>query len=212
YGHFCHLDFFGLFRGERGISTARVILFGTIPIAIPAIVPIVDPHVVYDDTPLIPIQTPTILPVVSTLPHTSSFLYTDSSNSDTFERPPSQDPYEILPAPPSLPCRPTIFVLHGQPIPVSRPYHTQPNRVRKMLTARKSVRPLPSHRLALRYSDSHSPSDHFSPDDSSSDFSSDLSSDYSDTSSGRSLSNSSFDTPAAIFARPSRKRRRSPAV
>nr|GEW72486.1 hypothetical protein [Tanacetum cinerariifolium] len=77
-----------------GTSTAQVILFGTIPIAIPATVPIVDSPVVHDDTPLIPIETHTIPPVVSTLPHTSLFLYTGSSDSDTFERPPSQDPYK----------------------------------------------------------------------------------------------------------------------
>ncbi|GJX36599.1 hypothetical protein Tco_0248156 [Tanacetum coccineum] len=53
-----------------------------------------------------------------------------------------------------------------------------------MLTARKSVRSLPSHRLALMYSWSHSPSDHFSPGDFSSDTSSGSSSGYSsDTSS-----------------------------
>ncbi|GKC79015.1 putative reverse transcriptase domain-containing protein [Tanacetum coccineum] len=78
------------------MSTARVILFGTIPTDIPTTIPIVDPPVVYDDAPLIPIETPTISPVVSTLPHTSPFMYTDSSNSDTFERLPSHDPYEVI--------------------------------------------------------------------------------------------------------------------
>ncbi|GKC88101.1 hypothetical protein Tco_1148750 [Tanacetum coccineum] len=58
-----------------------------------------------------------------------------------------------------------------------------------MLTSRKRNGPLPNHRLALRYSESHSSSDHFSPDDSSSGFSSDS----SDTSSSHSLSDSSFD-------------------
>nr|GEX02703.1 hypothetical protein [Tanacetum cinerariifolium] len=79
---------------SAGTSTAQVILFGTIPTAIPATVPIVDSPVVHDDTPLIPTETHTIPPVVSTLPHTSLFLYTDSSDSDTIERPPSQDPYK----------------------------------------------------------------------------------------------------------------------
>ncbi|GJR55271.1 putative reverse transcriptase domain-containing protein [Tanacetum coccineum] len=155
-----------------GTSTARVILFSMILTAIPTTVPIVDPLVVHDDTPLIPIETPTI--PVSTLPHTSLFMYTDSSDSDTPERPPSQEPYEvtvswwrsrvaarssppspptrqILPAPPGLPRRPTILVLPGQPIPVGRPYRTQPNGVRKMLIARKRVRALPSGQHASRY-------------------------------------------------------------
>ncbi|GJY58196.1 hypothetical protein Tco_0458088 [Tanacetum coccineum] len=77
-----------------GTSTTRVILFGKIPTAIPTTVPIVDPPIVHVDTPLIPTETLAIPPILSTLPHTSPFIYTDSSNSDTFERPPSQDPYE----------------------------------------------------------------------------------------------------------------------
>nr|GEV92352.1 RNA-directed DNA polymerase, eukaryota [Tanacetum cinerariifolium] len=167
-----------------GTSTARVILFGIIPTAILATVPMVDPPVVHDDTPLIPTETPTISPFVSTLPHTSLFLYSNSSNSDTSERPPLYDPYEvtvarwrgrvaarssppsspthdsppnlrqILPAPPGLPRRPVILVLSGQSIPVGRPYHTQPN-------------------------GSHSSSDNFLPDDFSSDTSSDSSLGYS---------------------------------
>ncbi|GKB41118.1 hypothetical protein Tco_0886060 [Tanacetum coccineum] len=65
-----------------GTSTSWVILFGKIPTSIPATVPIIDLPVVHDDTPLTPIETPTIPPVVSTLPYTSPFLYTDSSDSD----------------------------------------------------------------------------------------------------------------------------------
>ncbi|GKA87797.1 putative reverse transcriptase domain-containing protein [Tanacetum coccineum] len=217
-----------------GSSPSRIILFGTIPAEIPA-------------------ETPTIPFVVPTLPHTSPFLYTDSSNSDTSERPPSQDPYEvtvarwrsrvaarssppssppplpshdlsptdvtpptlrqILPAPPRLPRRLVVLILSGQLIPLGRPYHTQPNGVRKMLTARKIVRALPSGRLASRYPHNHSSSYHFSSDDTSSDSLSDSSSDYSsDSSSGHSLQDSSVDAPTTIFAGPSRKRCRSPAV
>nr|GEY49851.1 hypothetical protein [Tanacetum cinerariifolium] len=60
-----------------GSSPSWIILFGTIQVEIPA-------------------QTPTIPFVISTLPHTSPFLYTDSSDNDTSERPPSKDPYEIV--------------------------------------------------------------------------------------------------------------------
>ncbi|GKG11982.1 hypothetical protein Tco_0346219, partial [Tanacetum coccineum] len=56
-----------------GSSSSRIILFGTIPA-----------------------ETHTIPSVVPTLPHTSPFLYTDSSDSDTSERPPLQDPYEVI--------------------------------------------------------------------------------------------------------------------
>ncbi|GKD31622.1 hypothetical protein Tco_1242400 [Tanacetum coccineum] len=131
-----------------GTSTARVILFGKIPTAIPATVPIIDLPVVHDDTPLTPIETPTIPPVVSTLPYTSPFLYTDSSDSD-----------------------------------ILRDHH---------------------HRTRMRS---------FLLDDFSSDTSSGSSSGYSSyTSSDHSIPDSSFDSPAASFAGPSRKRHRSPVV
>ncbi|GKE01825.1 hypothetical protein Tco_1389808 [Tanacetum coccineum] len=95
-----------------------------------------------------------------------------------------------------------------------------------MWTARKRVKPLPTHRLALRYLVDYSLSDHFTSDDSSrdslSDSSSKTSSDsYSDTSShspsrhsssGHSISDSPCDSPTATSAWPSRKRRRSPTT
>ncbi|GJX22681.1 hypothetical protein Tco_0227126 [Tanacetum coccineum] len=117
-----------------GTSTARVILLGTIPTTIPYTVPTVD--------------LPTIPPTSPTIQYTSPLICTDTSDSDTSERPPLQDPYEItaarwrnrvaarssppsspthdspptlrqiLPAPPGLPHRPAILVLPGPPIPV----------------------------------------------------------------------------------------------
>ncbi|GJX79739.1 putative reverse transcriptase domain-containing protein [Tanacetum coccineum] len=214
-------------ENEREIIPSRIILFGTILAEIPA-------------------ETPTIPSVIPALPHTSPFLCTDFSNSDTSERPPSQDPYEvtvarwrsrvaalssppsspthdllpltqdlpppvrrILPVPPELPRRLAVLVLPGQPIPLGRPYRTQPNRVRKMMTARKRVRALPSGRIASRYPPDHSSSDHFLSDDSSSD-SSPYYSSYS--SSGHSLPDSSVDAPATIYVVASRKRYRSYAA
>ncbi|GJT68142.1 hypothetical protein Tco_1019622 [Tanacetum coccineum] len=131
-----------------GTTTARVILFGTISTTIPSTAPTADLPTIHDDTPLIPTDTPTISPITPTIQYTSPFICTDSSDSDIPDRPPSQDPYE--------------------PIPIGRPYRTQPNGVRKMLTARKRVGPLPTHRLALRYSAYYS-SNHFTFDDSSRD-------------------------------------------
>ncbi|GJV76226.1 putative reverse transcriptase domain-containing protein [Tanacetum coccineum] len=142
-----------------GAFTARVILFGTIPTTIPSTAPT----------------------------YTSPFICTDSSDSDTPDSPPSQDSYEvvvarwrsrvaarssppsspirqILPAPPDLPRRPAVLVSPRQLIPVGRPYRTQPNGVLQMLTVRKRVRPLPTHRLALRYSVDYSSSDQFTSD------------------------------------------------
>nr|GEX66338.1 hypothetical protein [Tanacetum cinerariifolium] len=64
-----------------GAFTILVILFGTIPTTIPSIVPTVD--------------SPTIPHIAPTIQYTSSFVCTDSSNSDTLGTPPSQDPYEV---------------------------------------------------------------------------------------------------------------------
>ncbi|GJS05151.1 hypothetical protein Tco_0321659 [Tanacetum coccineum] len=180
-----------------GTSNARVILFGTIPIAILTNVLIVDPPVVHDDTPLIPTETHTIPPVVSTLPHTSPFMHTDSSDSDTSERPPSQDPYEVTIAQ----WRSRVAACS---LPPSSPTHD---------SSPTDVTPPTLCLLVSRYPPDHSSSDHFSLDDSSSDSSPDASSDYSsDSSSGHSLPDSSIDAPATISAGPSRERCRSLAI
>ncbi|GKF88302.1 hypothetical protein Tco_0259179, partial [Tanacetum coccineum] len=70
-----------------------------------------------------------------------------------------------------------------------------------MMTARKRVGPLPTHRLAVRHSADHSSSD------ASSDFHSDAS---SDSSSRHPLSDHSSPDLPSTSAGPSRKRRRSP--
>ncbi|GJV67872.1 hypothetical protein Tco_1483381 [Tanacetum coccineum] len=67
-----------------------------------------------------------------------------------------------------------------------------------MMTTRKRVRPLPTHRLAVRHSVDYSSSDHFSSDDSSSDLSSSSSSktsldSHADTLSDSASSRSSSD-------------------
>ncbi|GJY05812.1 reverse transcriptase domain-containing protein [Tanacetum coccineum] len=76
-----------------------------------------------------------------------------------------------------------------------------------MMTARKRVGPLPTHRLAMRHSTDHSSSD--SSSEASSDFHSDAS---SDSSSRHSLSDHSSPDLPSTSARPSRKRRRSPTT
>ncbi|GJU51900.1 hypothetical protein Tco_1221455 [Tanacetum coccineum] len=105
-------------------------------------------------------------------------------------------PVTILPAPPGLPRRPVVLVLPGQPIPIGRPYRTQPDGVLNMLTAKKSVGSLHALRLASRY-----------PSDSSS---SDSPSRYS--SSGYATLDSPDDSSTATFVRPSRKRCWSPTL
>ncbi|GKB06178.1 hypothetical protein Tco_0834411 [Tanacetum coccineum] len=202
-----------------GTSTARVILFRMIPTTIPPTTPTTDLPVIHEDTPLTLTISPTIPPVAPTIQYTSLFINTDSSDSDTLDSPPSQDPYktvvsqwrsrvaatssppsspirQILPTPPGLPRRPAVLALPGQPIPIGRPYRTQPNGVLKMLTDMKYVGSLPTHRLASRY-----------PSDSSS---SDSSSSYS--SSGYAISETSCDSPTAASESLSRKRCRSLSV
>nr|GEV33313.1 reverse transcriptase domain-containing protein [Tanacetum cinerariifolium] len=122
-------------------STARVILFGTIPTTISSTAPTTNLPVIHDDTLLVPTDTPTISPTIPssapTIQYTSPFIDTNTSDSDTPDTLPSYDPYKMLPAPPELPRRPAILVLPRQPIPDGRPYRTQPNEALKILTARK---------------------------------------------------------------------------
>ncbi|GKG25064.1 hypothetical protein Tco_0395692, partial [Tanacetum coccineum] len=67
----------------------------------------------------------------------------------------------------------------GQPNPYGQPYHYHLNGPVHMMTARKRVGPLPTHRLAERHSVDYSSSDYFSLDDSSWDSSSSSSSESS---------------------------------
>ncbi|GJY44265.1 hypothetical protein Tco_0432478, partial [Tanacetum coccineum] len=88
---------------------------------------------------------------------------------------PSTDIISLVHAPPKICRRQAILIRPGQDISFGRIYRTHPGGPCRSLTARKSVRPLPSHRLALRYTSHHldrftsgSSSDHLSLDHSSS--------------------------------------------
>ncbi|GKF38149.1 hypothetical protein Tco_0118210 [Tanacetum coccineum] len=98
-----------------------------------------------------------------------------------------------------------MLLAPGQPIPHGRPYRYYLNRPVHMITARKRVGPLPTHRLAERHSADHSSSD--SSSEASSDFHLDAS---SDSSSRHSLLDHSSPDLLSTSARPSRKRCRSP--
>ncbi|GKC57574.1 hypothetical protein Tco_1085172 [Tanacetum coccineum] len=196
-----------------GTPSGRVFWFGRIPTTVPVTTPTIDPPIIHDDTSLIPTETPTISPITSTIPataptthYTSPFIYTDSSDDDTPDTPPSPTheipPFEvvpptsqILPAPFGVRRRRVTIVSPGQPIPYSRPYRYHPNGPVHMMTARKRVGPLPTHCLAVRHSVDYSSSDHITFDDSMrdspSDSSSDSSSETSSDSSSDALSNSS---------------------
>ncbi|GKC59867.1 hypothetical protein Tco_1087465 [Tanacetum coccineum] len=93
-----------------------------------------------------------------------------------------------------------------QPIPYGRPYRYHLNGLVHMMSARKRVGPLPTHRLAVRHSVDYSSLDYFSSNDSlndsssssSSETSSDSSADaLSDSASSRSSSDHSLPTPSS---------------
>ncbi|GJX25971.1 putative reverse transcriptase domain-containing protein [Tanacetum coccineum] len=128
---------------------------------------------------------------ISLLPAISPFLCTDSSEApDSSDGPPSQDPYvatiarwrsrviarpsssfefpiSLVTAPPRIRRRSAILIRPGEAIPFGRPYCTHLNGPRKLLIARKRVRPLPARRLECRHASPRS-SDHRSSFSSSS--------------------------------------------
>nr|GEX46497.1 putative reverse transcriptase domain-containing protein [Tanacetum cinerariifolium] len=173
-----------------GKSAGRVILFGSIPthipdtilIEIPTISPIIPSFPDYtpvspDYSPAYDMETDTSNDLSSIhippLPATSPFLSStdDSSDNDTPDTPPSPThgtPFtDITLSTQSLPtafgalCRRVMILAPGQPIPHGRPYCYHPNGPVYMMTARKMVRPLPTHRLTVRHSVDYSSSDHF---------------------------------------------------
>ncbi|GKD59781.1 hypothetical protein Tco_1297290 [Tanacetum coccineum] len=214
------------------------------PTVLPTVLPTVPPSP--DHTPTLPDITPA-LPDYSPASNTESdpsedpssdhippspaispflSLADDTTDSDTPDTPPSPThgtPFtKITPSTqrsPVVPRRRVMILAPGQPIPYHRPYWYHLNGLLHMLTARKRVGSLPTHRLAVRHYVDHSSSNYFSPDDSARDSSSnsslEASSDFlsdasSDSSSRRSLpDHSSLDLPSTS-AGPSRKRRRSP--
>ncbi|GKA64561.1 putative reverse transcriptase domain-containing protein [Tanacetum coccineum] len=169
-----------------GSHAPRVILFGAIPAIIPVIpeVPIVpaDP-IVAPEVGAVPVVSPTgvldlvdyssssdsdpsedSLPPVPDLPLVSPF---GSSFHDTLA-PLSEFPLAPIVAPPRIHRRSATLIRPGETIPFGRPCRTHLNGPRKLLTARKRVRPIPGRRLAWRRVSHHSSNRHSSPDSSSS--------------------------------------------
>ncbi|GKA77053.1 hypothetical protein Tco_0783514, partial [Tanacetum coccineum] len=148
------------------------------------------------------------------LPATSPFLSSDddTTDSDSPYTPPSPThgtPFTEITSStqrsPVIPRRRVMILAPGQPIPHGRPYRYHLNWPVHMMTVRKRVGPLPTHRLAVRHSADHSSSD--SSTEASSDFHSDAS---SDSSSRHSLSDHSLPDLPSTSVGPSRKRHRSP--
>ncbi|GJY17368.1 hypothetical protein Tco_0388859 [Tanacetum coccineum] len=68
---------------------------------------------------------------------------------------PSTNIISHVDAPPKIRRRWDILIRPREDIPIGRLYRTHPRRPCRALTARKSVRPLPSHCLALRHTSHH---------------------------------------------------------
>ncbi|GJV02213.1 putative reverse transcriptase domain-containing protein, partial [Tanacetum coccineum] len=123
------------------------------------------------------------LPPAPDLPLVSPFLCSDDTEADGESEPAEQRPvssshdtlaplseFPLAPvvAPPGIRRRSATLVRPGEAIPFGRPYRTHLNGPRKLLTARKRVRPILARRLAWRRVSHHSSDRHSSPDSSSS--------------------------------------------
>ncbi|GKF33798.1 hypothetical protein Tco_0106998, partial [Tanacetum coccineum] len=122
------------------------------------------------------------LPPASDLPLVSPFLCSDDSEADGESEPAKQRPvssshYTLAPlsefplapivAPPGIRRRSATLIRPSEAIPFGRPYRTHLNGPRKLLNARKRVRPLPACRLAWIRVSHHSSDRHSSSDSSS---------------------------------------------
>ncbi|GJZ17324.1 putative reverse transcriptase domain-containing protein [Tanacetum coccineum] len=163
-----------------GSPPSRFILFGDIPTVIPSnyvvapetftIAPVISSaaHVVETTLVASPTRLCGLVPYsdsdsdspdemslpehISPLPAILPFLCTNSSEApNSPDEPPSHDPYVMV-----------VARWRSKAIPFGRPYRTHLNGPRKLLTARKRVRPLPAHRLAWRRASPRS-SDHSTP-------------------------------------------------
>nr|GEW60857.1 hypothetical protein [Tanacetum cinerariifolium] len=196
----------------------RVILIGSISVEIP-VAPEVGAAVVASPAKVLELDThssskadpsESLLPPVSIAHMVSPFLCSNDLKSDTEISERHASPTTSIPKIPSAPILPAPSASVGPSSEFPLALVVAPPDILfllRALTIRKSVRPLPSHRLASRYTSHHL--DHFTSGSSSSHSSSDHSS-SSHPSSGHSLSgHTSPDTTIAdsstplIFVHPS---------
>ncbi|GJU63729.1 putative reverse transcriptase domain-containing protein [Tanacetum coccineum] len=188
-----------------GTPARRIILFGTIPTTIPDTTLVITPPTTQTDTTVIPTKIPIIAPTIPPLPAISPFLSSadDTTDIDTPDTPPSPThgtPFtkttlstQRSPTAYGALRRLVMVRAPGQPIPHGRPYRYHLNGPVHMMTARKRVGPLPTHRLAVRHSVDYSSSDHSSSDLSSSSSLETSSDSPADALSDSASSRSSFD-------------------
>nr|GEY93883.1 hypothetical protein [Tanacetum cinerariifolium] len=191
-------------------STGQVILFGTIPTTILDTTLSITPPATHIDTTHIPIVSSTIPPSPDYTPASPDYSPTFDTESDPSEDLssehipplPATSPFlssiddssdnDILDTPPS----PT----HGTPF-TETTISTQISHVSSgsvhMMTMRKRVGPLPTHRLVMRHSVDYSSSDHFTLDDLSSSSSSETSTDPSIDDLSNSSSDHSLPAPSS---------------
>ncbi|GJW21439.1 hypothetical protein Tco_0032061 [Tanacetum coccineum] len=182
-------------KDSVGTSVGRGILFGTIPTTILDTTLSMTPPTTHVDITPIPSISPTLPPSPDYTPASPDYSPASNTESDPFEDPllghipplPATSPFlsstddSLDSNIPDTPPSPT----HGTPFTKTALF-TQRSPVASGALRRRRVRPLPTHRLAVRHSVDYSSSDHFSLDDSSS--SSSLSS-----SSENSLYSSTYD-------------------
>ncbi|GKC64145.1 hypothetical protein Tco_1096743 [Tanacetum coccineum] len=101
-------------------------------------------------------------PYVATVARWRSRVTAHPSSSSAF-------PIAPVTVSPRIRRRSAILIRPVEDIPFGRPYRTHLNGPRKLLTARKRVRPLPARRLASRHASPRSPDHHSSSSSSSSD-------------------------------------------
>ncbi|GKE13865.1 hypothetical protein Tco_1421442, partial [Tanacetum coccineum] len=167
-----------------GSNASRVILFGVIPAIIPEVPIILADPIVTPEVGAILVVSPSrvldlvdyspssdsdpsedSLPPALYLPLASPFLCSDDSEADGESEP---FPLALVVAPPGIRRRSATLIRPGEAIPFGRPYRTHPNGPRKLLTARKRVRPISARRLTWRRVSYYSSGRHSSSDSSSS--------------------------------------------
>ncbi|GKB95045.1 putative reverse transcriptase domain-containing protein [Tanacetum coccineum] len=162
-------------------------------------------HLLDELSCLIPIITPNIPSLPAILPFLSSADDTTYSNTpDTPPSPTHDTPFtkttlstQRSPTTSGALRRRVMVLAPGQPIPHGRPYRYHLNGPIHMMTARKRVGPLPTHRLAMRHS-----VDYSSLDDSSSDSSSSLSLETASNSPADALSDSASSRSSSDHSLP----------
>ncbi|GJW82203.1 hypothetical protein Tco_0146178 [Tanacetum coccineum] len=180
-----------------GAPAGRVILFGTIPTTIPDTTPVITPPTTQTDTTVIPTETPITAPTIPpTIPPSPDYTPAslDYSLASDSEFDPSEDPSSD----------------HIPPLPAISPFLSSADDTTDNDTL--DTPPSPTHGTPLTeitFFTQRSPVIPHSSSEASSDFHLDAS---SDSSLRHSLPDHSSSDLRSTFARPSRKRRRSPMI